>query len=125
MCRCSKGSAGHALALEFASRGLRVFATARSLSSLEGLQEHGIETLTLDVSKSESIAALKTEIATRTGGKLDILFNNAGSCKHATVTTKPNNEALTFTQCTKHPLSSKILAEFDKCLNPTSSASWR
>ncbi|CAK1361737.1 NADPH-dependent 1-acyldihydroxyacetone phosphate reductase [Cercospora beticola] len=80
---CSKNSAGHALALEFASRGLRVFATARSLSSLEGLQGHGIETLTLDVSKSESIEALKKEIATRTGGKLDILFNNAGSLYEA------------------------------------------
>lgn len=79
--RCTKGSAGHALALEFASHGMRVFATARSLSSLEGLEEHGIETLTLDVTDSKSIAALKVEIETRTGGKLDILFNNAGSSK--------------------------------------------
>lgn len=102
-----------------------MFATARSLASLEGLQEHGIETLTLDVSKSESIAALKKEIATRNGGKLDILFNNAGSCQYATVITRASNERLTFTQYTTHPLLSKILAEFDKCLNPTSSASWR
>ncbi|KAH6613853.1 hypothetical protein C7974DRAFT_475736 [Boeremia exigua] len=80
---CTKGSAGHALALEFASHGMRVFATARSLSSLEGLEEHGIETLTLDVTDSKSIAALKVEIETRTGGKLDILFNNAGSMYEA------------------------------------------
>lgn len=79
--RCTKGSAGHALALEFASHGLRVFATARSLSSLEGLSEHGIETLTLDVTSSESITELKKEVQTRTGGKLDILFNNAGLSK--------------------------------------------
>ncbi|KAF2850854.1 NAD(P)-binding protein [Plenodomus tracheiphilus IPT5] len=75
---CTTGSAGHALALEFAAQGLRVFATARSLKSLAGLEEKGIETLTLDVTSAESIAALKAEITTRTGGKLDMLFNNAG-----------------------------------------------
>lgn len=58
---------------------MRVFATARSLSALDGLQEKGIEILTLDVTKAESIAALKKEVESRTGGKLDMLFNNAGS----------------------------------------------
>ncbi|KAF5660323.1 1-acyldihydroxyacetone-phosphate reductase [Fusarium circinatum] len=75
---CSEGGAGHALALEFAAKGYRVFATAQSIKSLTGLQEKGIELLTLDVTKSESISALKDEIIKRTGGKLDILFNNAG-----------------------------------------------
>jgi NAD(P)-dependent dehydrogenase (short-subunit alcohol dehydrogenase family) len=75
---CSKGGAGHALALEFAARGFRVFATARSTSSLTGLEDEGIEILPLDVTKAESIAALKAEITERTGGKLDILYNNAG-----------------------------------------------
>ncbi|KAF1932588.1 NAD(P)-binding protein [Didymella exigua CBS 183.55] len=75
---CSKGSAGHALALEFASRGMRVFATARSLGSLAGLEDKGIETLMLDVTSADSIAALKVDVAARTGGKLDMLFNNAG-----------------------------------------------
>lgn len=84
--RCTKGSAGYALAREFASHGLRVFATARSLSSLEGLAEHGIETLTLDVTSSESIEALKKEVEKRNGGKLDILFNNAGSSECTLVT---------------------------------------
>jgi 1-acylglycerone phosphate reductase len=80
--RCTKGSAGHALALEFASKGMRVFATARSTKSLTGLEEKGIEILTLDITSPESITALKAEIETRTGGKLDILFNNAGSSKY-------------------------------------------
>ncbi|KAG5744117.1 hypothetical protein H9Q72_004977 [Fusarium xylarioides] len=75
---CSEGGAGYALALEFAAKGYRVFATARSTKSLAGLQEKGIELLTLDVTKPESISALKDEIVKRTGGKLDILFNNAG-----------------------------------------------
>ncbi|KAH7379110.1 hypothetical protein DE146DRAFT_304339 [Phaeosphaeria sp. MPI-PUGE-AT-0046c] len=75
---CTTGSAGHALALEFAAQGMRVFATARSIKSLAGLEEKGIEVLALDVTSLESIAALKAEIQTRTKGKLDILFNNAG-----------------------------------------------
>ncbi|KAH6963262.1 hypothetical protein DER45DRAFT_601639 [Fusarium avenaceum] len=79
----SQGGAGNALALEFAAKGFRVFATARSLKTLGNLSDKGIETLTLDVTKPESIANLKTEIATRTGGSLDILFNNAGALYEA------------------------------------------
>lgn len=77
--RCSKGSAGHALALEFASHGMRVFATARSTKSLAGLEAKGVTILALDVTSLESITALKSEISMHTGGKLDMLFNNAGS----------------------------------------------
>ncbi|KAG7419805.1 NADPH-dependent 1-acyldihydroxyacetone phosphate reductase [Fusarium oxysporum f. sp. rapae] len=80
---CSQGGAGNALALEFASRGFRVFATARSLKTLGNLTGKGIETLTLDVTKPESIDSLRTEIATRTGSTLDILFNNAGALYEA------------------------------------------
>lgn len=58
---------------------MQVFATARSTKSLGGLEDKGIEILTLDVTDASSIAALKVEITKRTGGKLDFLFNNAGS----------------------------------------------
>lgn len=58
---------------------MRVFATARSTKSLSQLEAKGIEILPLDVTSAESIAALKAEITKRTGGKLDILFNNAGT----------------------------------------------
>ncbi|KAL2853558.1 hypothetical protein BJX68DRAFT_274754 [Aspergillus pseudodeflectus] len=80
---CSQGGAGNALALEFAARGLRVFATARSLKSIANLAESGIETLALDVTDPESIAAVKAEISQRTGGTLDMLYNNAGSMYEA------------------------------------------
>ncbi|KAH7175099.1 uncharacterized protein B0J16DRAFT_349545 [Fusarium flagelliforme] len=80
---CSQGGAGNALALGFASKGFRVFATARSLKTLVNLTDSGIEILTLDVTRPESIANLKTEISTRTGGSLDILFNNAGALYEA------------------------------------------
>ena len=75
---CSEGGAGHALALEFAAQGLRVIATARSKSSLASLEAKGIETLLLDVTSLESINSLKAKVIQSTGGKLDILFNNAG-----------------------------------------------
>ncbi|KAI5460150.1 oxidoreductase [Mariannaea sp. PMI_226] len=75
---CSTGGAGNALALEFASRGFRVFATARSQRTLSNLRESGIETFTLDVTDPTSIASLKDEISKLTNGRLDMLFNNAG-----------------------------------------------
>ncbi|QKX59538.1 uncharacterized protein TRUGW13939_06672 [Talaromyces rugulosus] len=80
---CSQGGAGNALALQFASKGFRVFATARSLKTLANLQEKNIETLTLDVTDASSITALAAEISSRTGGSLHILFNNAGTLYEA------------------------------------------
>ncbi|KAF3391544.1 NADPH-dependent 1-acyldihydroxyacetone phosphate reductase [Penicillium rolfsii] len=80
---CSTGGVGHELAIEFAARGFRVFATARSTQSLQSLEKKGIETFALDVTSVDSIIALKAEIAKRTGGKLDILFNNAGTMYEA------------------------------------------
>lgn len=75
---CTPGGIGHALAREFNSKGLRVFATARSVKTISDLADEGIETLPLELTNEESIAALKTEIQSRTDGKLDILVNNAG-----------------------------------------------
>tara|TARA_R110002033_G_scaffold135218_1_gene174813 strand:- start:60 stop:242 length:183 start_codon:yes stop_codon:yes gene_type:complete len=60
---------------------MRVFATARSTKSLAQLEAKGIETFALDVTSAESIAALKVQITKKTGGKLDMLFNNAGVSK--------------------------------------------
>lgn len=74
---CSSGI-GHALAREFKSKGLRVFATARKTESIADLAELGIETLSLEVNDINSIKALHDEITKRTGGSLDILVNNAG-----------------------------------------------
>jgi 1-acylglycerone phosphate reductase len=74
---CSSGI-GHALAREFKSQNFRVFATARKTESIADLAALGIETLALEATSSESIEALKAEIVSRTGGKLDFLVNNAG-----------------------------------------------
>ena len=75
---CTPGGIGHALAREFESKGLRVFATARKVESIADLADQGIETLALEVTDDDSIKALKHEVASRTGGTLDILVNNAG-----------------------------------------------
>lgn len=75
---CTPGGIGHSLAREFNAKGLRVFATAREAASISDLEHQGIETLSLEVTSSESINALKDEITSRTGGTLDYLVNNAG-----------------------------------------------
>ncbi|CAK1354489.1 NADPH-dependent 1-acyldihydroxyacetone phosphate reductase [Cercospora beticola] len=75
---CSKGGIGHALAREFKKHGLRVFATARKAETISDLADQGIETLSLEVTDQDSIDALKHEVESRTGGRLDYLVNNAG-----------------------------------------------
>ncbi|KAF8205549.1 NAD-P-binding protein [Mycena galopus ATCC 62051] len=75
---CSAGGIGLALAKEFQSQGFRVFATARRLEAMEELTANGIETLALDVTDIDAIRRTREDISTRTGGKLNILVNNAG-----------------------------------------------
>ncbi|KAI8819644.1 NADPH-dependent 1-acyldihydroxyacetone phosphate reductase [Fimicolochytrium jonesii] len=76
---CSDGGIGHALAQRFHKGGYRVFATARRLEAMKDLAASGIETLVLDVTKADSVAAVLAEVTTRTNGKgLDYLINNAG-----------------------------------------------
>lgn len=75
---CSEGGIGDALAIEFQSRGARVFATARNPSKMEHLKAMGIETLSLDVTSPQSIETAVATINEATGGKLDILVNNSG-----------------------------------------------
>ncbi|KAI3600358.1 short chain dehydrogenase reductase [Moniliophthora roreri] len=70
---CSAGGIGHALAKEFHEKGLRVFATARRIDSMKELEVLGIETLALDVTDAAAARKIRDEIATQTGGKLDVL----------------------------------------------------
>ncbi|KAH7130976.1 short chain dehydrogenase [Dactylonectria macrodidyma] len=75
---CTPGGIGHELALEFHKQGLHVIATARRLEVLSDLRRLGIDTLPLDVTKSESINTCRKQVTEITGGTLDILVNNAG-----------------------------------------------
>lgn len=73
---CSSGI-GLALAREFASRGCRVFATARKPEVIEPLKREGMETATLDVTDPDSIEACIHEVIGK-AGRIDVLVNNAG-----------------------------------------------
>ncbi|PWW79855.1 NAD(P)-binding protein [Tuber magnatum] len=73
------GGIGGSLAKEFHLKGYRVFATARNLTTVQELADkYSIETLSLDVTSTESVRAAAEEISRRVGGKLDVLVNNAG-----------------------------------------------
>jgi NADP-dependent 3-hydroxy acid dehydrogenase YdfG len=69
---------GHALARELNAKGYAVLATARKTDSIKDLEALGITPLAVDVDSPASIAALKKEVEELTGGRLDMLINNAG-----------------------------------------------
>lgn len=75
----SKGGIGDALAQEFHRKGLRVIATARNLNKVQHLKDMGLEVLALDVVNDASIREAVKSVSALTGGKLDVLVNNAGS----------------------------------------------
>jgi len=73
---CSSGI-GLAMAREFASRGCRVFATARKPEVIEPLKKEKMETAALDVTDPNSIEACVREVIGK-AGRIDVLVNNAG-----------------------------------------------
>jgi 1-acylglycerone phosphate reductase len=76
---CSTGGIGWAMAKIFHERGFYVFATARDPSKAADLSElSNVEILKLDVTVPQTISQCKDTVAKRTGGKLDVLVNNAG-----------------------------------------------
>lgn len=72
---CSSGIGYHA-AHELAQRGWRVFATCRSQADCDRLQAEGLESFRLDYTDHASIHAAIGEALSRSGGRLDALFNN-------------------------------------------------
>lgn len=60
-----------------ASIGYHVIATARKIEAISHLRKAGMTTLSLDVTKPESVTAIKTEVEKLSDGKLDVLVNNA------------------------------------------------
>jgi 1-acylglycerone phosphate reductase len=77
---CSAGGIGHALVLAFQKSGFTVFATARSLKKMADLETlPNVHLLALDVTSPESVLAVAKKVEAETGGKLDVLVNNAGA----------------------------------------------
>ena len=74
---CSTGI-GHATALLLKESGYRVFATARKEEDVLKLRELGFDALLLDVTKFETIHNTIEKVLEKTGGTLDVVFNNAG-----------------------------------------------
>lgn len=72
---CSSGI-GESCARGMKARGWRVFATARKPEDMARLEAEGLEAFYLDYTEPASIAACVAEVSSRTGGKLDALFNN-------------------------------------------------
>lgn len=73
---CSSGI-GYCAAHTLAKRGYRVFASARQSEDVARLHEEGLEAVQLDLDDSASIRHAVDSVLERTGGTLDVLFNNA------------------------------------------------
>ena len=72
---CSSGI-GLCSAHGLQARGWRVFATARQPGDVDRLAGEGLESLPLDLADSASLNAAVDEVLSRSGGRLDALFNN-------------------------------------------------
>ncbi|KAE9373786.1 NAD(P)-binding protein [Stipitochalara longipes BDJ] len=76
---CTKGSIDYSLAQEFAAKDYHVFATTRNIASMDDLSTNpNITLLPLDITSRDSVIAAHSVISKQTGGKLDILYHNAG-----------------------------------------------
>lgn len=72
---CSSGI-GYDAAHHMARRGWRVLATCRKPEDCARLDGEGLESFQLDYASEDSIAAAVDEALTRTGGRIDAVFNN-------------------------------------------------
>lgn len=68
---------GYETAKVLASKGHSVYAGARNIDKMAPLQQHGVHTLELDVTKEDSVHAFVDEIIKKEG-HIDVLINNAG-----------------------------------------------
>jgi 1-acylglycerone phosphate reductase len=76
---CSDGGIGSAIVKALLKRGFHVFATTRSIKKMSTLADlPNVTLLAMDVTSAESIAEALKAVTAHTGGKLDLLVNNAG-----------------------------------------------
>ncbi|KAE8422603.1 hypothetical protein BDV36DRAFT_310305 [Aspergillus pseudocaelatus] len=76
---CSHGGFGEAMAKVYHARGFQVLATLRNMAKAGSLADYdGVQIIKLDVTSVESIHQCAQTVAKHTGGRLDVLVNNAG-----------------------------------------------
>ncbi|KAK5579198.1 hypothetical protein RB653_008877 [Dictyostelium firmibasis] len=85
------GGIGKSLTKAFYTYGFRVYASSRSLDSINDLKEIGINTLRMDVKDRLSIERAVNEVIEKEG-KIDILINNAGVSSFNTWIDIPDEE---------------------------------
>ena len=68
---------------EFASKGCKVYATARRLEAMEGFAHPGIERRSLDVTSDSHVNDVIAGVIEKEG-RIDIVVNNAGVMCHGT-----------------------------------------
>ena len=84
---CSTGI-GRATAERLSQKGHTVYATARRLETLDGLEQSGCKPLTLDVTDEGSMAKAVNTVQEAEGG-IDALVNNAGYSQNGAVESIP------------------------------------
>ncbi|KAI9789486.1 MAG: hypothetical protein M1816_006028 [Peltula sp. TS41687] len=77
---CGQGGIGEALAKEFRRQNFISIVTVLPHESRDHFDSDGFVCHTLDVTSDESIQAFKVAVMKLTGGRLDVLVNNAGIC---------------------------------------------
>lgn len=73
---CSTGI-GYATAVMLHNLNYCVYATARKDSDLKKLKENGLNAVHCDINQNDSIHACVKQVLDKTGGRLDVLINNA------------------------------------------------
>ncbi|KAI8086271.1 uncharacterized protein BX664DRAFT_335387, partial [Halteromyces radiatus] len=75
---CTEGGIGNELCKQFSLQGCQVFATARRIDSMKGLEEYNCTKLALDVNNLDSVNDCVKQVLDQ-AGRIDILVNNAGA----------------------------------------------
>lgn len=76
------GGIGGSLATQLHQSGYFVLCAVRRPETAEPILKPGMSLVQLDVSSTESVQAAVETVSKLTGGKLDVLVNNAGSATH-------------------------------------------